>query len=173
MTISKRIKTFPLIVMAAVLLAGCLHPSANAVPGNVYLFAKYSSHWQATDTDRLSQAVAVSALVALEVRRKERRWPESEDVIASRVAILRPDAWLMDELSRIETARPLDANAITFVRKDTATVLATVYADGRMETPLASPLLKADSDGVVAQRRVPRGHLIGFLIEQLESPIVR
>ena len=171
-TNSIRIVRF-LMVASVMTLSGCLLRPENSIRADLTTFAELAAARQATDSDRLSQAVAVSAIVALDIHRQSHSWPKSQDAIVARVAHLHPQAWLEEQLGGIDIVPSDDPNAISFVSKGTRAVLATIWTNGRMSIPLASPLLKPESGGESTQLGKRPHDLIDFLLEQLSSPIVK
>lgn len=162
-----------LMAVAVMPISGCLLRPENGIRADLTTFAELSATRQATDSDRLSQAVAISAIVALDIHRQSHRWPKSQETIVEQVDKLHPHAWLKEQLGSIDIVPSDDPNAISFVSRGARALLATIWTNGRMSIPLASPLLKPESEGVSTQL-IKRPHdLIDFLLEQLSSPIVK
>lgn len=173
MEILKICRVWGIGLFCVCMISGCVHERVTIVRGNVFVFAALSENREASETDKLSRAVAICALVALELHRETQSWPESEADIERRVASLHRAAWLKYDMRRIDLSRSGGPDCILFRLKPSKAVLATVWADGRMEVPMASPLLLPSSAVAAVPSRKGIPGLINFLLEQLSSPIAK
>lgn len=170
---ANNIRLIAFMAFFAMAVAGCLSRPRNSIRVDLSTFAKLSAARQATDADRLSQAVAISAIVALDIHRKSHNWPKSQDAIVARVAKLHPQTWLEEQLRNIDIVPNDDPNAVSFVSKGPRMLLATIWTDGRMSIPVESPLLKPESEGVSTPLEIPPHDLVDSVLEQLSSPIMK
>jgi hypothetical protein len=138
--------------------------SRSAVPAES--FAIFATLDQVTPQGRLSCAVAVTALVALQLQRETAQWPATIDPVMQQARGAGAEPWLLEALGELMCA-PVPDGRLLIARKDGSVLLAQVDRAGAVDVPVGSELRRNEGGGGRA------GSLTGTILSEFISQLLR